>query len=995
MPACLDETTTLELLEGRLTPEREAAAKKHIDECEDCRELVAIMAKATIADAPPESRLLDRGRTVGRYVVLDVIGAGGMGIVYSAFDPDLDRKVAVKLLRGDSLRPGGTPGTPGDNDELQRRLRREAQAMARLSHPNVVSVYDVGSVGAQVFVAMELVEGESLGRWLKAGDRSWREVLEVYVQAGRGLAAAHAAGVVHRDFKPDNVIVGEGGRASVTDFGLARTLDMAGRDSGKILVSPSSARKVDITHPGAMAGTPAYMSPEQMRGEPADARSDQFSFSVALYEGLYRERPFPPPPGAMTFELMREGVLTGKIKDPPSDTKIPAWVRRVLLRGLSQSPRDRFASMDDLLAALVPVRWKVRQRFLIAAGIVGIALAALLGYRARQAQGLLCKGADRHLAGVWDGHQKQHVHEAFAATKAAYAEDAWRGVEKRLDEFAKSWVAMRTDACEATRLRGEQSEELLDLRVECLDRHLRQVAALTRVFSDADPMVVERAVEAAESLPSLAECANAAALKAAVRPPKNPQTAAAVDALHTQIEQVKALERAGRYKQALAPAEAAVARARTTEYLPVEAEALHALGRVHGGLGEGAKAEEALREAAEAAEVSGHHEIGARAWIDLIYFIGNRQARYEPAHPWNRYAQAAIERLGGNDELEADRLNAHSIILWKQGREDEALSELQRALPLYRKGADQVAVARVLDGIAAVYIDQGKLEAANELDQEAVGMAQGALGPTHPTVGLFLNNMGNELRDQGRYEEAREALRRSLDIVSTSLGPETLDMIAPLDTMGTVLGALGRFDEALSYFARAKKILDDGGMLQNPDYAAILSDTGDVRRARHELDQALQLHAEARAIVQKTLGPEHGEVGMCMYRIGEDLMALGRWAEALEQDERALAIVERALGADSLAVASVLGGIGRAELGGGAPERAIPRLERALSIRTTRPGQPRDLAETRFALARALRDAGRDRDRARSLATQAREGLVHSVTAKERVAAVDAWLGLP
>ncbi|HET9988068.1 MAG TPA: serine/threonine-protein kinase, partial [Kofleriaceae bacterium] len=247
---------------------------------------------------------LARGTLVGRYVVLDVLGEGGMGVVYSAFDPELDRKVAIKLLQ--TRESGSTPSTK-QGGEQKAWLVREAQALARLSHPNVVAVYDVGTLNEdQVFVAMELVEGVTLREWLKAEARPWREVLPVLVAAGAGLAAAHEAGLVHRDFKPDNVLVARDGRPRVMDFGLARLRRASTHDDAQPKdtsdVAPSagaietrSPLSEQLTIAGAMLGTPAYMAPELYNGATADARSDQFAFAVTLFEALFRARPYKRP----------------------------------------------------------------------------------------------------------------------------------------------------------------------------------------------------------------------------------------------------------------------------------------------------------------------------------------------------------------------------------------------------------------------------------------------------------------------------------------------------------------------------------------------------------------------------------------------------------------------------------------------------------------------------------------------------------------------------
>src|SRR5205814_3700317 len=226
--------------------------------------------------------MLAPGELVGRYRILHVLGSGGMGVVYAAFDPELQRQVALKLVRNEGA---------GVDDELRTRLTREAQAMARVRHPNVITVFDVGSWCGQLFVAMEAIDGSTLSTWLEVQPRSVAEILQVLHAAGRGLAAAHAAGLVHRDFKPDNVLIGADGRVCVTDFGLARPVTMR-EPSSPSHDGDTEPWTLALTQAGTAVGTPAYMAPEQMRGDTADERADQFSFCVALFEALYGVRPF-------------------------------------------------------------------------------------------------------------------------------------------------------------------------------------------------------------------------------------------------------------------------------------------------------------------------------------------------------------------------------------------------------------------------------------------------------------------------------------------------------------------------------------------------------------------------------------------------------------------------------------------------------------------------------------------------------------------------------
>jgi hypothetical protein len=372
MSACPSDDELIAFALGELGDTQTGPVCAHLASCEPCGCAVAVVARAiatgdsaSIDTQPPEPRgaELQGGEFLGRYQVIERLGRGAMGTVYVARDPELNRRVAIKVL---------TPGAMGSigRDQLQARLLREAQAMAQLSHPNVVAVHDVGTFREQVFIAMDLIEGMTLHRWLKARKRSWQEVVEVFLNAGRGLAAAHAAGIVHRDFKPENVLVGDDGRVLVTDFGLARSRVASG-DGPPPQQAPEAAgpAALRVSRSGAFVGSPAYMAPEQLRGEGATARSDIFSFCVSLHEGLYGARPFR--------SLSVQGLLNSierRVPVRPSGARIPLFVRRVLDKGLSPIPEERFASMEEVLRALAGKRG-----FGIKAAVASIVLAAVAG----------------------------------------------------------------------------------------------------------------------------------------------------------------------------------------------------------------------------------------------------------------------------------------------------------------------------------------------------------------------------------------------------------------------------------------------------------------------------------------------------------------------------------------------------------------------------------------------------------------------------------------
>jgi tetratricopeptide (TPR) repeat protein len=325
--------------------------------------------------------VLARGTLIARYIVLDPLGHGGLGEVYAAYDPELDRRVAIKLL---------VPHGGGRTTKFERRLVREGRALAKVSHANVVAVHDVGTFGDRVFIAMELVEGVTLGAWLGAAPRSWNAIRDVFLGAAAGLHEAHRCGLVHRDFKPSNAIVDRDGRPKVLDFGLARAAAEAndGEDSSsdRREASPATAADDPPTKTGALVGTPAYMAPEQLAGAQVDARADQFSFCVALYEAMYGRRPF----GGNTFEALHAAIEQGRPLEPTVDRRAPAWMRRAIVRGLAFDPEKRYASMAELAAALAEDRRGWRRPWLaVAASVVlatGIAIAAATSDRADAAQ---------------------------------------------------------------------------------------------------------------------------------------------------------------------------------------------------------------------------------------------------------------------------------------------------------------------------------------------------------------------------------------------------------------------------------------------------------------------------------------------------------------------------------------------------------------------------------------------------------------------------------
>jgi tetratricopeptide (TPR) repeat protein len=762
----------------------------------------------------PEA-VLTRGTALGRFVVLGLVGRGAMGEVYGAYDPDLDRKIAIKLVRA---RAGGAEG----GSDGRARLMREAQATAKISHPNVVVVYDAGTFGARVFIAMEFVEGHTLRYWLQEKERSWQEILETFLAAGRGLAAAHAKELVHRDFKPDNVMVGAAGHVRVMDFGLARIVDedqppvdpeagsvgaplvdvaqdradhsvdfeatplLDGRPVEDSIASRTMtmAFRDKITVTGALLGTPAYMSPEQFQGRLADARSDQFSFCVALYEALFGARPF----SGRTMEELAQNVMTGRLGAPPATRRIPVRVRRALERGLSADPAARFSTMQDLLAEI--------------------------DQGAGAGRGGFGSGAAAKLAGVWEAPvggqpvstpQKEAIKAAFLATGKAYALGAFTSVSASLDRYAHRWSEIYVEVCEATHVRGEQSAEVLDLRMACLIEGLDDLKALCRLFRAATGDVVANADKATSALGTLDRCQDVKLLRAVLRPPEDAETRAAVERLRTRLVDTRALARVGRIADGVEATASLVEEARRVAYGPLLAEALLLRGAL---LGDAARVDDAvatLEEAFSVAELSRHDEVAADAAIWIVALVGYYQSRFEIAEVWGRYAETLLRRMGGHDLLWGWYFNNRANIRELQGRLEESIEDGRRAAEAKERalGADTPDLAMTIGNLSNHLAFGGDFVGALEVNQRALSILMSTVGDDHPNTATILMNRGQLLYRVGRFEEAREAAARALTVMERETDPRALVVTFPLRTLGLCYLALGRPEEALAVLERA------------------------------------------------------------------------------------------------------------------------------------------------------------------------------------------------
>ncbi len=958
---------------------------------------------------------------MGRYAVLEMIGAGSMGVVLRAYDPRLQREVAIKQLRADAL-----------DERAADRMLREAQVMAQLAHPNVVAVHDVEVLDATVLLIMEYVEGQTLGGWL--GTRPpWPRIVETFVQAGRGLAAAHEAGLVHRDFKPDNVLVGRDGRVRVTDFGLARAVQEAGlplappdrRDPDRIHESLSASMTVD----GAVMGTPIYMAPEQHLGEGTGAPADQFSFCVALWEALAAERPY-------TGDY--EAIARAKLSGPPAlprELTVPREVADAIARGLAPEPEDRWPSMAQLLGVLDRDRSRSRLRW-VAAAAVGVAAVATTLAIVGGPSAETCVGAREHLQGIWDPPRRTEVIESLHATGLKYAEATSAQVVRALDVHADAWVHTHTDACEATSVRAEQSAEVLDLRMACLERQRIQLEATVEVLADADPHVVERAISLVTGLPAPSRCSSADALRSVSSQPEDPEQAAAVELARHVLARARARRLAGRHQAALELVEQVTASA--LEHPPLHVAATAEQGRILLDLGRYDEAERALT--ATYPEAIHHDQLADSVqMVSLLAFvIGARQMREAESRWLGQAALAMAQRLDDPRVIAIVR-NDLGGVLETHAHFAEAFEHFEHVLHLQRQlfgDGPSLPVASTLANLALAARRSGDFDRAFALREQELEIELAVLGQEHPEIARSLQAVGHLLHLRGDYPQSRQYLERALDLRQRLLGPEHPETANTMASLGTTLTALGLHDEAERQLRASLTLLE----------RLLGTDTLEVTDARNNLaleveaqgryEEALRLHRRSLDSLERTLGPDHPRTATALNNVGGALVALGRELQALpllvravevinaqpgpahphaavfefnvgdalfrlhryEQAEpilrRTLHTMEQAYGPEHVYTSYpmvVLGQLLHAR--GDDPSAVRELLERGLELRTIHSAPQADQAEAAFALARALGVDPSQCDRARDLARQARGWFASSGPGHtaDRDAA-DAWL---
>ena len=974
-------------------------------------------------EGEPGAGELPRGTLIGRFLVVDRLGTGAMGVVYCAFDPELDRKVALKLLQ-----PTLLAGSELAGHDARARLLREAQALAKLSHPNVVAIHDVGTHCGDVWIAMELIEGRTFTRWMAELPEARDAAIEVLCAAGEGLAAAHAVGLVHRDFKPDNVMVGDDGRVRVMDFGLARR--------GAELTEPtpgegdaaqrSTLLTLEMTQAGAIVGTPAYMAPEQFASAEVGPPADVFAFCVTLWEALYGQRPF----GGESIGELRGNVFAGR-RTPPRK-RAPRWLHRILVRGLAVSPEERWSDLRELLLAISRGRAKTRQRRvgLVALGAVAVILGGLAVQELRERRALAdCAAQGAVIAGDWDPQARDELRRAFVATGRPAAASIADKTLPWLDQWASAWGTAATEACVAEAVEGRWGPDMRARADQCLGEARSAFTALVHELQAANSITLVRATAAAAALTPSDVCLDP--IRLAERPLVS---SAEHDAtLHARLSRAESLRWAGDFARGLEVANDALEAARAASSPALVTESLLQIGALEAELGHYAAAEASLGQALVAAREARANRAAVAIMAQLISIVGDLQGRFAEGKVWAEAARTQLALLSTDERLSEAMIDSNlAQVLYAEGKFSDAAEIHQRALDarIAALGESHPLVAESLSNLGVTRGTMAEHDSAIELHRRALALRERALGEEHPAVATSLSELGVALREMRRLDEAVEILERALSIREASLAPGHPDIVKALNNLASIRAVRVERDEALELYLRAKsllladpagdrrmlaKILYNVGLIQlhrrdfegsresneraaeifeellgptHINLAYALESLADALAGLGRLDETLPLWARALEIRTAALGPDNPEIGRCLSRFAHLQRKRGAFDEALALDTRAVEIFE-ATPNPFREVALV--GLGETLLALGRPAEAIPQIEQALSLQAERAEDGRTAA-TRFSLAQALWEAPKSRPRALLLAEQAREFFVARGDESEELVEIIGWI---
>ncbi|HWB76148.1 MAG TPA: serine/threonine-protein kinase [Nannocystaceae bacterium] len=821
-------------------------------------------------ESGPQEELAPGAIVAGNFRIVRTIGRGAMGVVYEAIDTMLERRVAVKLRGLDRAH------------EDASRMWREAKTMARLSHPNVVTVYEVALHEGALCIAMELVEGSDARAWAKQRSRSTAEILDIYVQACRGLAAAHRLGIVHRDFKPDNVLVGDDGRVRVADFGIARLHDVPDTEAQSEVDHSGSVEPVR-TKTGALMGTPAYMAPEQVVGATASAAADQFACCATIYEALYDALPFTSESIAARFVAIQEQRFA-----PHEHTRdVPNHIAAALRRGLACDPDARWPSIDALAAALAADPTRRRRRIALGIGVLGV--AALGAWAVREPAVDRCAGLRASATEVWTAAREGELATQFGNAGSPIAEAAAANVHARVAPWADTWAAAREDACRATWDRGEQSSERFDERMDCLARQRADTDGVLAVLATADAEAIARLDELLTRLPDPTRCSAPDALHGdRVAPPDREL----YERSYAVIAEAEAEHAAGRSQRAADRLDDELATLRGAGWRWLEARAQLLRGRALSEIGFDAESRAALEQALVAAFATSDDELQMHAMATLARQLGARTRWTTEAIHWLDAADAIAARIAASPDTRIELARYRAEVLRAAHRFAEAEAIARPLLDQYP--AEGLQDAGVLRDLAMTMCEERRPAEALELLARARAIAERDLGTDAPVLLAIMDAEHRAFRDLRRGKDALAVADRALEFATRLFGADAPTTGAYRRLRADALSALARYAEASAEFERALAIAranhDDADTIFALVNAAAVQDLlGDQPRA-------LAMVQEAVALTDEYFGSDSLRAAQLRVSLSGYLIANDRYPEARVAAHQAVLLYERNVG---------------------------------------------------------------------------------------------------
>jgi tetratricopeptide (TPR) repeat protein len=839
------------------------------------------------------------------------------------------------------------------------------------------------------------------------------------VAVADAIAYAHAQHVIHRDLKPGNVLVGKFGETIVIDWGLAKLIGEDAHDEvgERPWAEPSSRSEIE-TATGVVLGTPAYMAPEQARGQPVDERADVYALGAMLYHLLAGHVPFHKLPSS---EVLARAATTGPTPIVELQPRAPADLVAIVTKAMARAPEDRYPTAGELaddLRRFQSGRLVVARRYsLIARGrrwlrahraaVLAVLLAGgsaaaavvVMPAATEAPPGAQCRRSGDRIRALWDpDHQvadrSSMVRDALRASRRPSANDAFTRVAALLDRYSRDWSAARVEACEATQVRGEQSDRLLDLRMACLDQRLDDVSAVVSELAKPRPETFDNAIEAAAKLPPLAGCSDARALQEVVPSPVDPVVRGRVDAARKQLSTVRALDATGGFREAQAIATATTHDAEGLHYAPLLAEALYWRAVIEDRTGDTKAAEATLRQGLLAGGDGRADTVVAQIWPKLMAAIGNTLGRPDEGLAMQTAAEVAVRRAGGGPDLEAPLWIAVGSVHQAKGKFEEALTYMRRALAIreHELGPDHPEVGAALVAVALVLSELDRSVEARPLLERAIPIYEHAYGPDHPNVARPVNILGAVSSDMGEYATAIANYQRALDIEQRAFGPDYPGVGKRLVNIGIAHANLGDDLQSLHDFERADAIFEKA---YGPDHrlvAAVLYHLGSTLINLDRSDEARRDLERALSVGERSLGRDHPDVALTLMSLGDLVRKRGQFGEARRFLERARAIWEDPAHPRQVELAATLTLLAQVAEGEGnlAAARSVTRRFEELAK-----DRPFDLilAHSRFVLARILWSSPADRRHARELAQAAHDAYQHAnVPTSEDAVEVDRWL---